>query len=106
MARTNVLVCIKHRICTVQPAEEGLSDSLFSNGVRIYQHCLNLTEALGIIRSTLNHDILSLEDFKQAVNEEDDGARSTQYVGFKSKYGETTDKGITSEMLTQRKNWI
>lgn len=106
MARTNVLVHAGKNIVTVQAAEEGFSDRLFSAGVRVHAHCLNLTEALNVIRSSLNHDVYSLDNFKEAVFEEDDGATGVRWVGHKAPFGETTDKGVTITMLTERKKWI
>ena len=106
--RTNVLIHNKLRITTVQEASEGLSDSLFSSGVRILEHCLNLTEAIDYIRSKVDarFNFYSLDAFKEAVLDKDDGARGLSWVGNKAPFGETTDKGLTPEMLTARRHWI
>jgi len=48
------------------------------------------------------------EEFKELVygNEKDDGVRTRNWVGHKAPFGETTDKGLTLEMMYQRRHWI
>ena len=107
--RTNVLVHRALRICTVLPAQDGLSDALFNAGVRIQEHCLNLTEAVNYIRAMdVALESYDFEEFKELVygNEKDDGSRGLNWVGLKAKYGETTDKGLTPEMAFERRHWI
>ena len=110
MARTNVLINKALRICTTQLASEGLSDGLFNAGVRIEEHCLNLTEALNYIRSKVDasFEAYALEEFLEQVFSEnqEDGSRTTQWVGYKAPFGETTDKGLTPQMQYDRRKWI
>ena len=107
--RTNVLVHRTLRICTVLPAPEGLSDTLFDAGVRIQEHCLNLTEAINYIRAMdATYESYDFEEFKELVygDEKDDGSRGLNWVGHKPKFGKTTDKGLTLEMMHERRHWI
>ena len=111
MARTNVLINKVLRIYTTQLASEGLSDGLFNAGVRIEEHCLNLTEALNHINRKIDvsFEHYSLEKFLEEVFSQEgkgDGCKERKWVGFKTPFGETTDKGVTLEMLTQRRHWI
>ena len=111
MARTNVLINKVLRICTTQLASEGLSDGLFNAGVRIEEHCLNLTEALNYINCKVDVSIeqYCLEQFLEEVfsqEGEGDGCKERKWVGFKAPFGETTDKGLTNEMRHDRRKWI
>tara|TARA_R110000868_G_C10448903_1_gene726155 strand:- start:167 stop:502 length:336 start_codon:yes stop_codon:yes gene_type:complete len=111
MARTNVVIHKALRICTTQLASEGLSDRLFNAGVRIEEHCLNLTEALNYINCKVDasFEAYALEEFlEQVFASEDggDGVRTTQWVGYKAPFGETTDKGLTPQMQHDRRKWI
>jgi len=110
MARTNVVIHKALRICTTQLASEGLSDKLFNAGVRIEEHCLNLTEALNHIRCKVDasFEAYALEEFLEQVfsKNQEDGSRTTQWVGYKAPFGETTDKGLTPQMQHDRRKWI
>ena len=107
--RTNVLIHREKKICSIQPAEDGLSDSLFEAGVRVFKHCLNKTAALNCIKAALDasYEVYELDEFKEMVFEDqDDGARAATWVGNKSPFGETTDKGKTMTMIYQQRKWI